>query len=93
MDHLTSKLKEIKFLMWTPVTHRERIYAIIINYKNEQRTKKLNENVQLNINRNEIDVMKHGFSVWCLTGTGPFKDFLYKLGKTDSCESPCEHLS
>ena len=53
------------------------------NFKNTKRSKILSNNAHINLARDIIDNFKHKFTLWCLTGTGPFKDFLYKIEKVN----------
>ena len=54
------------------------------DYKNETRDKWLaNVNVTLPEELN-TDTITHRFTIWCLTDTGPFRAFLYKIGKAEN---------
>lgn len=54
------------------------------NYKIDKRNETLNA---LNVNLIEPDLdinsVKHRYTLWLLTGTGPLKDFLFKIGKAE----------
>jgi hypothetical protein len=60
------------------------------NFKNNKREILLNkinisfENLQYNFN---IEECRHRYTLWCLTGTGPFKSFLFKINRAldDNC--------
>jgi hypothetical protein len=38
--------------------------------------------VNLDLDNIDYDGIKHRFSLWCLSGTGPFKSFLHKIGRS-----------
>lgn len=54
------------------------------NFKNDERNKFLKEiNYDLNEEEFDVDYLKHRFSLWCLSGIGPFKEFLFKIKVTE----------